>query len=342
MTDFEERLSRALRGAADRAPEPGDLSPRRRHRTAVLLAVAAVLVAVAVPVGIVRYLSGPGSGGSSVATQSPSSATPTTSVIPAGWRAESFHDVTLLVPDTWGHGDIEGCWEDGGPRVERPEGVKRACLRTGWGYGVAFFPPGTDLTVDPVDRQAYSQVVSVGQAEVAIVTPDKATGQQIAASIRVYQGQDPNGCPARVNAPSLGAASPGAFADFEVGSASVCWYGVTNTTSGQLQGELLDSERLSEGQTGRAIAALTSAPAGTTDPLTGSCLSSGSKEQYFGLILYYGQHVWVHYDGCTAHGIDGAGPTKQLTEQVMYWALLPGWTGAVGAEVPLPARLRGP
>jgi hypothetical protein len=31
---------------------------------------------------------------------------------------------------------------------------------------------------------------------------------------------------------------------------------------------------------------------------------------------------------------------RELTEEVMYWALSPGWSGGVDAGVPLPAALR--
>ena len=32
---------------------------------------------------------------------------------------------------------------------------------------------------------------------------------------------------------------------------------------------------------------------------------------------------------------------RELTEDVLYWALSPGWSGAVSGDVPLPPHLRG-
>ena len=141
------------------------------------------------------------------------STSPTTSpTIPTGWRAETWHGVTLNVPDSWGYGDIHGCWHDAAtPLVERPDGGHRACLRAGWGYGVAFLPPSAGrpsnapIEVDPVDHHATVHMVQTNGAIVIIVTKDKETADAIAASVRTYDGLDPNGCPATAEYPSVGA-----------------------------------------------------------------------------------------------------------------------------------------
>lgn len=336
MNDFEERLSRALRSAADRAPEPGDLSPRPSHRTAVLIAVAAVLIAVAVPVGVVKYLASSGLGQPPIATVSSSATTATGSGVPAGWRAESYLNVTLNVPDTWGYGDIHGCWSETGPQVERPVGLHLACLRPGWGLGVAFLPPLERVTVEPVDKRASVHMVQTADVLVVIVAPDADTADRILSSVRVYGGFDPNGCPATETVPPLGSiarASTGLTAT----NGSVCWYGL-KVRGGAMQGTLVASEALAESQTQRAISALDAAPVGR-GPDSQTC--AGHSEREAVLLTFGGSPVWVHYAGCVGHGIDGVGPsTRMLTSDVMYWALLPGWAGSLDQSVPHPNPLR--
>jgi hypothetical protein len=34
------------------------------------------------------------------------------------------------------------------------------------------------------------------------------------------------------------------------------------------------------------------------------------------------------------------GQVRELTSEVVYWALSPGWSGSVPGEVPLPSELR--
>ena len=40
------------------------------------------------------------------------------------------------------------------------------------------------------------------------------------------------------------------------------------------------------------------------------------------------------------HGVFFSGIVRELTEDVMFWALSPGWSGSVSGDVPLPEGLR--
>ena len=146
MTDFEDRLTRTLRSAGDDAPDAAGLAPAARRRAGVrrrrtALTSAALAVALVGVVGGVALLGNGDDAPSQVATDPPSSsaAAPTDEA-----RVETWHDVSVTVPSTWGHGSmstwcIQGS-EPGTPVVERPGGaVEDIACTPATGYGVRFF-----------------------------------------------------------------------------------------------------------------------------------------------------------------------------------------------------------
>ena len=47
---------------------------------------------------------------------------------------------------------------------------------------------------------------------------------------------------------------------------------------------------------------------------------------------------WVTLDAC--HGFAWVDGEHDLTADVLYWVLSPGWSGAVEGDVPMPTELR--
>src|SRR4051794_17967400 len=133
QTDLEDRLTAALRDGAHGAPEVVGLAAaartRARHKRRARLAGAAAVVAlaVAVPVGVVT-LSGSGDDDrDSTDAADPMKDDPGGD---EGYRWESWHGVTVQVPDTWDYGSLSDWCADGAkigtPRVQRPGTVSNS------------------------------------------------------------------------------------------------------------------------------------------------------------------------------------------------------------------------
>ena len=331
MSDLETRLTEGLRGTAGRAPHPGDLAAaarqrlRRRRRTTAAT-VAAALAVAAIPVAVTVV----GGGGESDRRES-TVADP----VPAEWRVESFRDLTLRVPPGWGWGGgTDWCANDRDlddqPQVSRPGGVVAAIACTpSYGYGVHFeeppsgaLPPGTEgavqeYTGDRYPDGAWIAHVSTGHAALWVVTDDQRLTRQVLGTVEQIRDFDPNGCPI-----------PEGRVFEHDNPASVCRYGGG--------GRLEQSERLTPAQTDALRKALREAPRRTGG---GECRGAGSE---WVLILVDGWKVPVIWDA-PCRGGNGAlfhGRPIALTEEIMYWALSPGWSGAVDGDVPLPERLR--
>ncbi|QBR93564.1 hypothetical protein [Nocardioides euryhalodurans] len=331
MTDrLEQRLADGLAGTAERAPHPGDLGAgarvrlRRRRRTTAAT-VAAALAVVAIPVGL-TVLGGGGSAGD------PDRDEPTvTDSVPTGWRTETWRDLSLSVPPewTWGGGTswcTEGSLEEAGSQVSRPGGMVPAiACEPSYGYGAHFLepsrgelPPGTEGAVQQYRGSRYPEdswigYVSTGQAAVWVVTDERTLTRQVLDSVEPVGEVDANGCATRLemSAPSTS------------GRVSVCRYAG--------DGWLEQSELLSKAGSQQAAAALGSAPpaeghlcastSAVTVRLVGGGVDATLDLTCEELVLTYGQ--------------------RRLTEDVLYWALSPGWSGAVSDDVPLPPHLRG-
>ena len=338
MSDVESRLAEGLTGVAERSPHPGDLGAgardrmRRRRRTTATV-VAAALAVVAIPVGLAVV--GPEDG-------SPDRRETVADPVPDDWRVETWGDLTVRVPPgwTWGTG-TDWCTTDESaetatPVVSRPGRVARAifCAPT-YGYGVHFIepsggdlPPGTEGAVQQYRGRRYPYgawigYASTGQAAVWVVTDSRTLTRQVLDSAEVVGEVDPNGC-----SPDRGMPSPERRDD----QIAVCRYGADAL--------LEQSELLSPAQSDQLRDAVNLAPG--HGEINGQCRHSNAQHpivslrgQRFGFYLVY-DHPCPSFNRLT----DDDGVEKELTADIMYWALSPGWSGSVAPDVPLPDRLR--
>ena len=164
MSDLETRLTEALRAESEAAPDARGLAgaarararTRRRTRMAAAAAMFAV-AALAVPVAIVaQRVRRRGEG-----RPLPTRRSRTSSLCDTG-RWESWHGVTVLVPEDWEYGDQSAWCADGGSaetfRVSRPGGVVPSIACTpGSSYGLAFQEIEMDETEEPFDWPVVTQ-----------------------------------------------------------------------------------------------------------------------------------------------------------------------------------------
>jgi hypothetical protein len=343
MADLEDRVADGLGGTAGRAPGPGDLAAgarqrlRRRRRTTAGV-VAAVVAVVAVPVAVAGVLTGDdGSAGG----DPPGAA----GGAPPGWRTETWRDLSLRVPPDWDRGGgTDWCTsgrevEDATPQVSRPGGVipTIACSPS-FGYGAHFaepsggeLPPGTEGVVQRYRGERYPDgswigYAATGQAAVWVVAADRTTARQVLDSTEPVAGVDAHGC-----ATFLSMAAP-------TGSdrISVCRY--------DAEGWLEQSELLSESDSRLAVAAVAAAP--PAPPSARRCFWEELLERPAITLGSERFNATVLYEGC--HAVDPAGGVvpRELTRDVLYWALSPGWSGQVSSLThdrdPGPLELRQP
>ena len=176
------------------------------------MAVAAALVVAAIPTGLAIANGGDGS------DPTPPVATEPTSGPDEGWRWESYRDVELQVPDSWGYGGGSD-WCVGGedvdsvvPQVTRPGGVVASIdCHPQYAYGVRFessaavdlaHPSGSvwqygDEGVYP--DGAWLSIVVEDEVAVTVVTRDQATASRIVESVQTIDGVDGNGCTPRLD-----------------------------------------------------------------------------------------------------------------------------------------------
>ena len=340
MSDLERQLVDALTAGAQDAPTATGLaaaarSRARERRRARRAAVAAVIVlALGVPAAVVAVSrDGDGGGGPAgsgqVATDAGDAGDAGDDGTPAGYHWESWHGVTVQVPNTWGYGDPAAWCAAGGtldtPLVWRPEGASESIgCDPASGYGLTFQQlEGEEDYEWPVVTQAGGgwpehNVVggrAVHGVLVTVATRKSAVATYILDSMRTIEDADPYGCAAEA-----GAAAPPPPA----GTMAVCRY--------DRSGALEQSEQLTDDQVRAALAALQEAPAGSGSGCRGNepeevLLTSASLEA----VAAFGSR-------CPSLIVDGE--RRELTAEVLYWALSPGWQGAVDAATPLPPRLR--
>lgn len=338
MSDIEARLAEGLSGTAERAPHPGDLVTgardrlRRRRRTTATV-VAAALAVAAIPVGLT--LAGPQDAADDRRE------TTVSEPVPDDWRVETWRDLTLRVPPewTWGSG-TDWCSRypsatTATPAASRPGRVARTigCAPT-YGYGVHFFepsggelPPGTEGAVQQYRGRRYPYgawigYASTGLAAVWVVTDSRQLTRQVLDSTEVVAEVDANRCPTRLGPRT----SPWRE------RMSVCRYAA--------DGWLEHSELLSPEDSAAAAAAVGAAPR-QEDTAPPACRDVAWRGP--AVVLTGGDvTVQVRWQGRCRGVDDGADEMghRQLTEDVLYWALSPGWSGAVSGDVPLPDPLR--
>jgi hypothetical protein len=131
---------------------------------------------------------------------------------------------------------------------------------------------------------------------------------------------DPNGCTtSRAEAPPT---------EVPDGVMRICRY--------DEQGLLEQSETVTGPQVDQAAAALEAAPA--IDP---KAFCPGDAERNVPVVRLHTADIHASVDlGGDCARIHGLGPDRQLTSNVLYWALSPGWSGSVPGNVPLPEELR--
>jgi hypothetical protein len=263
--------------------------------------------------------------------------------VPDGWRTETWHDLEVQVPDDWGYGALStwciGSDEPGDPVVQRPEGAVEsiACL-PGSGYGISFFDSIVVTMLGPegevrqpgdasVPDGAWTGFATVdGGAGVSVVAASRDLAQRILDSAQRVEGVDGNGCaPEEAEAPGAGDAD----------AVSVCRY--------DADGLLLQSERLIGQDASDAVAALEAAPETAVSPPCAARMTGDLGQTEYALMIASDTTYTVQWTGsaCPYHGVFvGDDVRRQLTADVMYWALSPGWSGGVSGDVPLPPELR--
>jgi hypothetical protein len=181
----------------------------------------------------------------------------------------------------------------------------------------------------PVDLQADGEawppgtyVGAHGAAGVLVTVagPDRDLVSQVLATVSTFGPVDPNGCSATDDG---GPGTAGA------GEVPVCRYDEA--------GRLVQSEKLTGDDAEAAAAAVAAAPESTG---WDDCRNDPTEYVVMGV---EGERVEVQYAGlptCGDRGTRVKGLRHDLTADVLFWALSPGWTGSVDGAVPLPDPLR--
>jgi hypothetical protein len=334
MSDFETRLGDALSSGAEGAPDVTGLADgarrrARRRRTTYAGVAAVAVVAVAVPVGVVAL-----SGGSDPVDNGRAD----DPVAVSTTRVETWHDISVEVPVSWGYGSRSQHCVGGDakiPVVERPGGVTTLvmCVDPAIGYGVSF--SDTSL-ISPVYESGHVWQYEAGDIEqyepgswlgywyegkdlVEVNAGDKETVQEVIDSVERVDGTDANGCPV------MDDGGAGDVADDEV---SVCRYSA--------EGDLEQSELLVGDEAAEAKAAIEGAP------LVDAANDCANADGEHVVMTADGVRAEVQYTGiaCSDRGLFIGDEVRQLTEDVLFWALSPGWTGYAEPWVPLPDPLR--
>jgi hypothetical protein len=197
------------------------------------------------------------------------------------------------------------------------------------GYGISFsdgaafdaaVPPGKVWSYSGGDVQVYPEDAWLGyqrtdNALVFVSLPTRAEAEAVLASFVHNTSLDANGCAAQ----ATNAGPP-----LAEGLVRLCRYGIDDW--------LEQSELLTGQDAAGAIDALDAGPVQKdrmcTMALTGPIVHVTSA----------GADGRVTLDACQGYTWDGVG--KDLTADVLYWTLSPGWSGGVEGDVPLPDKLR--
>jgi len=155
---------------------------------------------------------------------------------------------------------------------------------------------------------------------VTVAGPDRQQLVDVLATVATVDPVDGNGCSVEDD---FGPGMAGA------GEVPVCRY--------DTERRLVQSELLTGDDAAAAVAAVRAAPQsrGWND-----CKNGVDEYVVMGVD---GVRVEVQYAGnvtCGDRGIRVGGVRHDLSEDVLYWALSPGWSGSVGQGVPLPEQLR--
>ncbi|MBJ7359105.1 hypothetical protein [Nocardioides sp.] len=322
MSDFETRVAEALRSESAEAPDALGLADaargraRTRRRTRVAAVGLTAAAALAVPVAVVAL------GGDRGPDRTPVADKTTTSEpepVRIG-RWESWHGVSVFVPEDWEYGDQATWCADGGSaetfRVTRPGGaVPMIACTPQSSYGLSFQEIEMDGTDQPFDWPVVTQTGDawppdtyvgahgVNGVLVTVAGPDREELLEVLETVEPYEGSDPNGCSARVGEDGVRVVYDDSMA--------VCRY----DASGQLE----QSEALRGDDASSAAEAL-------DDTVDGDLDCQPSDAPPVTIEMFDAEHdVSIELDGaCTV--VEGW-PDGIVTPDVLWWALSPGFTG---------------
>ncbi len=336
FTDMEERLADALAHGAQAAPPAIGLAAaarsraRQRRRTRLAGGAALVVLALGVPAGVVAMSGGdrPGPGPGPAGGTKAADPIEGSGGAPNGYHYESWRGVTVEVPNTWSYGPLTTWCSGGGspdePRISRPGvAITIACTPLS-SYGVEFAPANGNDVRWPVAAQysdswpdgAYVGATTLNGVVVTVAARKSTVTEAILESARTIGPEgDPHGCTA-----SLGETQPDVTKD----EMAICRY--------DADGMLEQSELLTGDDVKAATLALESAPVLDLD-----CNPGDPKAVVRMRSVDLEATVDLGGSCASIHGLDG---DRRLTSAVLYWALSPGWTGAVDAAIPLPSELR--
>jgi hypothetical protein len=177
-----------------------------------------------------------------------------------------------------------------------------------------------------VEPGLVADEVRVGSVMVLVATDDEELTDRVLSTVRLVERLDASGCEVQRLVPRAGRTFPPAEpAPSE--ALSVCRYAI-----GTPGPNLVQSERLSILDSQEALEAIDAAP---TVVARQACIDGPGEEA----VLFAGDDgdvAWLHLGRCQS--MDDSG-THLLTEDVLYWALSPGWNGD-RRDLPIPQRLR--
>jgi hypothetical protein len=321
MSDFEGRVTEALRAESEAAPDALGLAAavrgraRTRRRRVAAIGAGAV-AALVVPLAVVAV---GGDDGGDGGDETPVADDDAGQVSTGRW--ESWHGLTVQVPDDWQYGDLATYCANGGSadefRIGRPGGVLPMILCTpGSSYGVTFQDIDMKATDEPFDWPVVTQtgeawppgtfVGAHGEDGVLVTVagPDQKAVVEILGTVTAYGATDPNGCSARVEDDQLPVSS-------QRPSMSVCRYDATGTLeqSERLVGD--DATSAGEALDGMTQGDLDCRPADVPGPT---------------IDMYDGERdVTIELNGaCT---VAEGSPEGIVDPDVLWWALSPGFSG---------------
>jgi hypothetical protein len=308
----EHLVRDALRSAAEDAPGAHGLAAgaRRRARTRRRTTVAAVAVvalvgaAAAVPAAMVLG----GSDGNAPVAQDPRGQE--ASPAPPGWRAESWRDLEVHVPDSWGEGSMATWCLDSpavpeGPLVDRQEGFVAAIdCSPSLGQGMRFLDPAVEeaTSSEPVEVPDGSERYPAGSwvgsfvgehAGVEVVAPSRALAHEVLGSVREVQVVDSRGCVAGIYA-NTDFRGP----DPVDGPLTVCRYASADDDGSGASYWLAESTTLTAGQSDAVREAVAAAPRGQ-----GAFTRCEGDSEFFLLIGDDTVYAWVSNGRCGEHSV---------------------------------------
>ena len=185
MNDFETRLTEALNGGAEQAPDADGLAAgarrrsRTRRRTRVAVGIGVVVAALVVPVGVLAL------GGD----DTPDRVATDTTEEPQGWHTVEHEGVLLDIPGGWHELDTSKC-EFGFARFGPTDADACTFDHEGLGfYASASFDPKHGPGVLEEEEGGWGGYVYAGDWAIYATVSDPDRARRILASARL-EGQE--------------------------------------------------------------------------------------------------------------------------------------------------------